>query len=45
MAHAANPAAAALVDAWLTQRRAQIMAGALALVIGHQDLLALPPAA
>lgn len=45
VARAANPAAAARVDAWLAQRRAQIRAGALSLVIGHQDLLALPPAA
>jgi hypothetical protein len=42
VARETNPAAAGRIDDWLAQRRAQATAGALALTVGHQDLLALP---
>jgi len=42
-ANEAEPAASALIAQWSERRRAQIGSGALALEVGHLDLLALPP--
>jgi hypothetical protein len=39
----AEPAAATLFAEWSERRSAQMRSGALALEVGHLDLLALPP--
>jgi hypothetical protein len=39
----AQPGARALHDAWLARRLAHLAAGASRLLVGHQDLLAVPP--
>lgn len=43
VARSAEPADSVAIDAWLATRQSQIAASALALDIGHLDLLALPP--
>jgi hypothetical protein len=40
-----EPARAAAFEAWAMLRRSQVASGALSLLIGHQDLLALPATA